>query len=175
MFRTLTIVSVVVTVAIVLAARVMIRDAGKKTALQAGRFPWLEQLAALVFWLSLVALAGTGFLGATLVCRPLTGYLILLHVACGALIAVSFAGLAVFRAEHYKFTVEDKAQRYSIVQKVCFWLIAVGVLVLAFSSVISMFRLLGTHYQILAVSIHRCGALMVLLAAIVYAGMPRRS
>jgi len=174
MFRTLTIVSVAIVVVMVLLARALARDAGSKERARAGRFPLLERLAAVVFWLSLLMLAGTGFIGATLRGCPLSGYLTLIHAACGAMLAVSFAGMAVFRAEDYKFTTDQKEQRYSIVQKTCFWLIAVGVLISVFGSVSSMFRVLGTDWQILAVSIHKYCALTVLLAGIVYAGMPRR-
>ena len=172
MFRALTILAVVLAVIIAVAARRMIAPAGAAAGTpDRSRFPRLEALAAFVFWLSLIALGATAFLGATLRGCGLTGYLILIHVGCGATVAAGLVGLLVLRAEQYRFG--SVSARFTEVQKACFWIVAASVLVLMSSILFSMLRITGTDGQRLVVEVHRYAALAALVASIVYFGSGR--
>jgi hypothetical protein len=175
MFRILTVLLVVAAVVLVSASKkwlpgqpVLIAPPNRH-----GRWPLLESLVALAMWASFITLAFTGFLGATMWGRSLAGYWTLTHVTFGALFAVSLAVLIVFRGEAYSFGKTPASDRFSIVQKVCFWLIVVCGLLLMLSILTAMLRVLGTEEQRLAVEVHRYSALLALLAAIVYTGTAR--
>ena len=172
MFRLITIISVALTVGVVMMM-------GKKLAVPAGvvqkkgRYPLLEGLVALAMWVSLIVLVCTGFCGASLLGHSLKGFMTLIHVSFGTLFAISIAVLAVFRGEAYCFGAGETSGRFSIAQKVCFWIIALCGLVLILSILTSMLRLFGTDGQLLSAWVHRFSALIALLAAIVYAGAAR--
>jgi hypothetical protein len=172
MFRALTVVSVIVVIAVVVKFGKQLAGPPAKNAVlpKPGRYPLLEALIAFVMWASLIVLIGTGFLGATLLGHALKGFITLIHVGCGALFAVSLAVLAVFRAEAYSLAGPDTYGRFSMAQKICFWVIAVCGLGLIFSILCSMLRILGTDGQHVATQVHKLSALVTLLATIVYAG-----
>lgn len=169
MFR----ITTIVTVAVVLAAcavwwKLAGGPAGKRTV-HAGRFPRFERLVAAVLWISVAVLAATGFLGAVVPGRSLSGFWILTHISFAALFAGSLAVLLVMRAEACSFADTCQSGRFSVGQKICLWLIAASGFALILSSVTAMFPILGTSGQLFAVEVHRYCALAALLAAIVYA------
>jgi hypothetical protein len=172
MFRALTVVSVVVIIAVVVKFGKQLAGQPAKNAVvpKLGRYPLIEALIAFVMWASLIALIGTGFLGATLLGHALHGFTTLIHVGCGAAFAVSLAVLAVFRAEAYSLAGPDTYGRFSTARKVCFWVIALCGLGLIFGILSSMLPILGTDGQHLATQVHKLSALIALLATIVYAG-----
>lgn len=172
MFRALTVVSVVVAIAVAVkfGKQMAALPAGSPVSPRMGRYPLLEALIAFAMWASLILMAGTGFLGATILGHALRGFTTLIHVGCGALFAVSLGVLAVFRAEAYSLAGPDTFGRFSLVQKICFWIIVLCGLGLIFSILSAMFPILGTHGQHIATKVHKVSALVALLSTIIYAG-----
>jgi len=173
MFRALAIVSVVaaIVVAVKFGKQLAGVPAGSGAAMpRMGRYPLIEALIAFVMWVSLLFLAGTGFLFATLPGHALQGFVTLFHVGAGAAFAGSLAFLVVLRAEAYNLAVPDTCGRYSTAQKICFWTIAVCGLGLIFSILGEMYPILDTDGMHLATKVHKISALVALLATIIYAG-----
>ena len=135
-----------------------------------GRFPLFEGLLGCATWVSVLVLAWTGFFRATFKGHALDGYSLLVHVMFGGLFACSLAALAVFRGEAYRFGEDEKSNRYSCIQKLCFWVIVVCGLGLIGSILLSMLRVLGTDGQHLAILVHRYVALVAFLSTVMYAG-----
>lgn len=169
MFRMLTIVSVVIVAIGAVLWRARMRRTSTPVLCPPSRWPLLENLAVWVAVLSALVLAVTGFCTATLMGRALSGFYTLIHVSFGAAYAVSMAGLAVMRAEAYRFRAAGSPERFSDVQKVCFWILVVGALLLALSILSAMLPLLGTDGQRIATEVHRYSALVSVLAGMVYA------
>jgi len=169
------IVSVVVAIVVAVMFGKQLAGPVAKNAPRPGRYPLLEGLIAFAMWVSLLVLAGTGFLGAIVPGHPLQGFTTLAHVGFGAMFGVCFALLAVFRAEAYSLAGQDTHGRFSTVQKYCFWIIALCGLALIFSILSAMLRLLGTDGQHVATLVHRYSALVAMLAVIIYAGARKRS
>lgn len=174
MFRVLTVISVIAAVAVVVMFGKQLAGQPAKSEPKTGRYPALEGLIAFAVLVGLLLLAGTGFLGSVLPGRAMSGYTIVAHFAGAGLFAVCFALLAVFRAEAYSLACPDTHGRFSTIQKICFWAIALCGIGLIMSALSAMFHLLGTHGQLLAMKIHKCFGLTALLAAIVYSGTARR-
>lgn len=172
MFRALTIISVVAAIAVVVkfGKQLAGQSAGASARPKIGRYPLTEALIAFVMWASLLGLIATGFLGAAMLGHALRGFTTLIHVGCGGVFVVSLAVLAVFRAEACNLAGPDTFGRFSLVQKVCFWVIVICGLGLIFSILIAMFPILGTEGQHMATRVHKLSALVVLVATIIYAG-----
>ncbi len=176
MFRALTVVCVVAAVAVAVKFGDLLagQAAGSAVRPRIGRYPLIEALIAFVMWVCLLILIATGFLGATMLGHALSGFTTLIHVGCGAAFAVSLAVLVVFRAEAYSLAGPDTFGRYSLVQKICFWVIVICGLGLIFSILSAMFPILATEGQHLATKVHKLSALVALLATILYAGAAAR-
>ncbi len=172
MFRILAVVAV----AVALAAALRLRRTLPRVVVAGpvgGRFPRIERLTAVAVWASFAILALSGFCGAALLARPLSGYLVLIHVAGGALFGVGMAALLLLRGDAYGPDAPGKPARFATVQKACFWIIAASTVVLILSIALAMLRIVGTDGQHLATLLHRYSALAALVAAIVYAGAAR--
>lgn len=139
-----------------------------------GRFPHVERLTACAMWASLLMLALSGFFGGALTGEVLGGRILLAHVGFGGLFAVSLAVLSVFRAAAYSVAECDGSGRYSTVQKLCFWALALSGVGMIFSILSMMYPILGSHGQMMALKLHKCFALAALLVTIVYAGTRRQ-
>ncbi|OGV65560.1 MAG: hypothetical protein A2283_13905 [Lentisphaerae bacterium RIFOXYA12_FULL_48_11] len=172
MFRALTVISVVAAIAVVVkfGKQLAGQSAGSSVRPRIGRYPLIEALIAFVMWASLLVLIATGFLGATMLGHALSGFTTLIHVGCGAVFALSLAVLAVFRAEAYSLAGPDTFGRFSLVQKICFWVIVICGLGLIFSVLSAMFPILATDGQHMATRVHKLSALVALVATIIYAG-----
>ena len=131
-----------------------------------GRFPRLERLLTWCVYLSFITLAMSGFWRG-LWDRPLSGYLLLLHVGCGGVLAVAFTLALLFWAPRFAFAAETKAGfAYCSGHRLGFWLLAialVGVMVTPFAA---MLPWLGTDGQELLVAAHRLCALLALALAL---------
>ena len=149
----------------------------------------LRKLVYLLALLCFVVLAITGFYPTVVLGKHISGYLVMIHATFAPIFAICLAVLAVMWARDSRFTVGDWpwfhrfVQRVTLVKgpggqesskspglglKISFWLIIFLALPLALSIVLSMFPLLGTHWQELLLGIHRYTALLFSLAAIVH-------
>lgn len=169
MFRTISIVLVVLTLAGCAMWWKLAKLPARRPAGSTGRFPGLEKLLAVVMWLSFATLAVTGTFGAIIPGHSLAGFWMLTHVSVSALFAGSLAVLIIVRAESYNPANTVQPGRFGLGQKISFWIMAVCGIVLIVTVVASMFRVLGTEWQLLAIKTHRYFALLALLAGIVYA------
>ncbi|MDA1045034.1 MAG: hypothetical protein O3C57_07405 [Verrucomicrobia bacterium] len=104
----------------------------------------------------------------------LTGYALLLHVALGGLLAVTFTLMLILTGLDHGPGNAHSASPVSAPCKLCYWLIVASTLVLILSVLAAMVPLLGTHAQHLAISIHRYAALLFILAAMGYALLRKR-
>lgn len=144
---------------------------------------WLARLASLAAVGSIAVLFLTGF-GSAILGDRLSGYLLMIHVTFGPVMVVALAFLVLVRAQTHVPVQANAAPLLALlrvparpgpagadlgwVTKACFWAMAVLVLPLTLSVVLSMFPLLGTEGQRWMEEIHRYAALAFLLCALVY-------
>lgn len=149
----------------------------------------LRILVYLLALLCFVVLAVTGFYPTLVLGEHISGYLVMVHATFAPIFAVCLAVLAVMWASRCRFAYSDWPwfqriiQRLTLVksideetpskspglgQKVAFWLIIFLALPLILSIVLSMFPLLGTHWQELLLGMHRYTALVFALVGIVH-------
>jgi cytochrome b subunit of formate dehydrogenase len=146
----------------------------------------------LVYLLALVCfvvLALTGFYPVLVLGEHISGYLVMLHVTFAAVFTVCMAVLAVMWASNCRFTTGDWpwferiVQRVILVksadkaahrkssglgQKITFWLIIFLALPLALTIILSMFPLLGTHWQEVLLGLHRDTSFVFAVVVIVH-------
>ena len=134
------------------------------------RFPRLELLLFLGTMATFIALAVTGFYGVVWPEYPMHGIRLLVHVALGPAFAVGLAILAVMRAEAYRLGPRGARlpDRFSLGQKVCFWLFLLGGLGLIVTVSVSMMRVLEPGEQAGVIDLHRWSGLITIVAAVVY-------
>jgi cytochrome b subunit of formate dehydrogenase len=144
-------------------------------------------LVYLVALFSFVVLALTGFYPVLILGRHISGYLVMIHATFAPVFAVCLAVLAVLWARQCRFTPGDwpgferlvrrltsaqgngaPSQRSCLGQKVTFWLIIFLALPLGLSILLSMYPLVGTHWQELLLSLHRYTAYVFSLVVIVH-------
>jgi len=152
----------------------------------------LRKLVYLVAMLCGVVLAVTGFYPVCVLGEHISGYPMMLHATCAPVFAACMAALAVMWAGRCCFEDGDcpvtkrlvqwltgskdseekgKCGGSDVKQKVFFWLLVVLALPLILSIVVSMFPLLGTHWQETLMCVHRyvaaafvvCGAIHAVL------------
>jgi cytochrome b subunit of formate dehydrogenase len=138
---------------------------------------------------SFVVLALTGFYPVLILGEHITGYLVMIHATFAPVFAGCLAVLAVLWAHQCRFTSGDlpwferlvqrvtltdgtnaEARRGSsgLGQKITFWLIIFLALPLGLSILLSMYPLLGTHWQELLLSLHRYTAYVFSLVVIIH-------
>jgi len=149
----------------------------------------LRMLVYLLALVCFVVLALTGFYPVLILGEHISGYLVMLHATFAPVFAICMAVLAVMWASNCRFTAGDWpwferiVQRITTVkgankaaqskssglgQKITFWLIIFLTLPLALSIVLSMFPLLGTHWQELLLGLHRYTAYIFTVVVIVH-------
>jgi len=144
---------------------------------------WLARLASLVAVGSIAVLFLTGF-GPAILGYRLSGYLLMIHVTFGPILAVSLAFLVLVRARTHVPVQANAAPLLALlglpaqgplspgdmglVAKLSFWGLAFVALPLTLSIVLSMFPLFGTEGQQWMAEIHRYCALVFFLCALVY-------
>jgi cytochrome b subunit of formate dehydrogenase len=162
------------------------RDVPKKKRSLIGILRILVYLVAL---LSFVILAITGFYPTIILGQHISGYLVMVHATFAPVLAVCLAVLAVMWARNCRFTGGDwpwferivqrvtltdspgdeaPRQGSGIGQKIAFWLVIFLALPLILSIVLSMFPLLGTHWQEVLLALHRYTALVFAMVAILH-------
>jgi len=149
----------------------------------------LRILVYLVAMLSFVVLALTGFYPVLILGEHISGYLVMVHATFAPVFAVCLAVLAIMWARQCRFAPGDwpwferLVRRVTLAeasdaatprpnsclgQKVTFWLIIFVALPLGLSILLSMYPLVGTHWQELLLSLHRYTAYVFALLVIVH-------
>jgi len=155
----------------------------------------LRILVYVVAVFSFVVLAVTGFYPVLVLGEHISGYLVMVHATFAPVFAVCLAVLAVLWASRCRFTQGDWpwferiVQRVTLAgsgaeksfrkgsglgQKITFWLIVLLALPLGLSIILSMYPLVGTHWQELLLSTHRYTAYVFALVVIVHILLLRR-
>jgi cytochrome b subunit of formate dehydrogenase len=149
---------------------------------------YLRILVYLVAIFSFVVLAITGFYPVLILGGHITGYLVMVHATFAPVFAACLAILAVLWARRCCFTPGDwpwferlvqrvtraggagEVQRSNscLGQKITFWLILFLALPLALSILLSMYSLLGTHWQEFLLCLHRYTAYVFSLVVIIH-------
>jgi len=156
----------------------------------------LRKLVYLLALLCFVVLAFTGFYPTLVLGEHISGYMVMVHATFAPVFTICLAVLAVMWARSSRFTGSDwpwfqrLVQRVTLIKspgeeahpegpglglKISFWLIIFLALPLALSIILSMFPLLGTHWQELLLGFHGYTALLFSLVAIVHTYLLIRS
>lgn len=146
-------------------------------------------LVYLVALFSFVVLALTGFYPVLILGEHITGYLVMVHATFAPVFAGCLAVLAILWARQCRFIPGDlpwferlvqrivltktsdetpQHQGSGLGQKITFWLIVLLALPLGLSILLSMFPLLGTHWQELLLSLHRYTAYVFSIVVIAH-------
>ena len=142
----------------------------------------LRKLIYLLALLCFVVLVITGFYPVLFLNEHLSGYLLMVHATFAPVFAGCLAVLAVMWADNCRFdktdwpwlqrllrrapVAEPPDAKYSLVRKICFWLIVVLALPVILSVVLGMFPLFGTEGQELLLNLHRYSTLLLAAVAI---------
>jgi len=149
---------------------------------------YLRILVYLVAMFSFVVLALTGFYPVLVLGEHITGYLVMIHATFAPVFAGCLAVLAVMWARQCRFTSGDlpwferlvrrvtltegtdaaHGRSTGLGQKITFWLIIFLALPLGLSILLSMFPLLGTHWQELLLILHRYTAYIFSIVVVVH-------
>jgi hypothetical protein len=149
----------------------------------AGRYPgvlgWI--FAALIA--SFLYQAASGFFFALFIPRGMFGLPLLVHVVSGGLFALSLAAMLFWRARDYGFERREPPAGNHIAgpffkglsrpaqRKIAFWAFAFFGFVQVATALGSMLPLFTFQAQLAMIMIHRYGALVLLLAAILFADL----
>ncbi len=145
----------------------------------------LRKLVYLLALLCFVILVFTSFYPSLVLDEAISGYLVMLHTSAAGVLSGCLAFLVLVWAHRYRFNESDwpwlvslirrEAAKKKIlsgsselVQKICFWLIAVLALPVILSIVLSMFVFFGTDAQEFLLNLHRYSALVLALVIIVH-------
>ena len=150
-----------------------------------GFFGRIRKLVYIVTLFCFFVLLYTGFAPPVCMGVNLSGYMLMLHATAAPVFAACVTILVVMWAYSCRFTQQDflpllrlfkpetpwkesAKPTIGFMQRVCFWAIAILVLPLILSIVLSMFPLFGTHMQEVLFQIHRYTALTLLVAVIAH-------
>jgi cytochrome b subunit of formate dehydrogenase len=155
----------------------------------------LKKLVYLLAVVCFLVLAITGFYPLLVKGEHISGYLMMIHATFAPVFALCLGILAVTWAGSYRFTAEDCPwvsrllrrvtrlrvpadnrpwQCSRVVCKAAFWLLLVLALPLILSIIVSMFHLLGTDWQGIAMALHRWTALVFVIVAIIHTYLAAR-
>jgi cytochrome b subunit of formate dehydrogenase len=193
MFQKISIVALAITFVFIVLHRIVVRSdrrlPGNSTSEKLSIIGKLRILVYLAVLFCFVVLAITGFYPTLVLGEHITGYLIMIHATFAPVFAVCLAVLAVMWAKRWSFSSGDWPWFERIVRwatltnnsgdnvprkscdlgrKVSFWLIVFLTLPLILSIVLSMFPLLGTHWQEILLSMHRYTALVFAMVVILH-------
>ena len=150
----------------------------------------LRKLVYLVAMACVVVLAVTGFYPVCVKGEHISGYSMMVHATCAPVFAACMAALAVMWAGRCCFEdgdcpvvkrlvgwltgskesgKKDKCRPSVVRQKVFFWLLIGLSLPLILSIVVSMFPLLGTHWQEFLLGVHRYVAGAFVVCGVIHA------
>jgi hypothetical protein len=147
------------------------------------RQPALEKWLFLCFYASFLYLAASGFFFAVFVPRGLFGYPLIAHVMAGGLFAACLTLIVLFKGRDFIAPPRPASLSLDLldprkigltearVKRWAFWLFAAAGCLLVLSALLPMLPLLRTAGQRVLLEIHRYGALIALLAAVIFAGL----
>ncbi|MBD3385678.1 hypothetical protein GF407_12235 [candidate division KSB1 bacterium] len=132
-----------------------------------------KKLLLPLFWICMLLLGLSGFIPSVLFGVPMSGYLIILHVAIAPVFALIVTVMAVIWP--YKYLFEDSElkrrkgkSRYVVLKKMLYWLL-LGLTIPVISSILlSMFKYFGTDGQHLLLNIHRYSTLALVVVSVFY-------
>ena len=193
MYQKIAIIAFLITLACIVLHRIVVpsnkRLPGNSTSNKLSIIGMLRILVYLAALFCFVVLAMTGFYPTLVLGKHISGYLVMVHATFAPVFAVCLAVLAVMWAKRWRFNSGDwplfeRIVRWATLannpeanshgkssclgQKISFWLIIFLALPLILSIVLSMFPLLGTHWQELLLSMHRYTALVFAMVAILH-------
>ena len=124
-------------------------------------------------------LALTGFITVIILGKPISTYLLLIHVALAPVFAICLAMAALVWAPKNSFNKKNwetfcnlkaskKETRIELWQKVCFWLIIILTLPIILSILLSMYPLFGSDIQHSLLTTHRYSTLSFVILSTIY-------
>ena len=116
-------------------------------------------LVSLLLLIALATLVVTGFLPVIITGGPVSGLILILHVAAGPVFAMCLAFLAITLAAKFRMQAGDAGHRV----KWAFWLVLLFAIPLISSAILTMFPIFGTEGQHLLLHLHGYSALLLLL------------
>jgi hypothetical protein len=90
---------------------------------------------------------------------PVSGLILILHVAAGPVFAVCLAFLAITLASKFRMQAGDAAHKV----KWAFWLVLLFAVPLISSAILTMFPIFGTEGQYVLLHLHGYSALLLVL------------
>ncbi len=128
---------------------------------------WLYILIYLAAILSMLVLAGTGLVFAV-INRPLSGYMLMVHVTAAPVFMLALAAVAIISANMCRISKTDWqvnacSRGWS---KILFWLVISCAPVVILSMILSMVPLFGTAGQVFLYELHRYSALVMTVSSI---------
>ena len=131
----------------------------------------------LFFCINLLAL--TGFITVIILGKPISTYLLLIHVSLAPFFAICMATAALIWAPKNSFNKKDwetfcdlrsskKETKIELWQKVCFWLIIILALPIILSILLSMYPLFGSQIQHSLLTTHRYSTLLFVILLTIY-------
>jgi hypothetical protein len=117
-------------------------------------------LISILLLLAFAILVVTGFLPVIFTGGPVSGLVLMLHVAAGPVFAVCLALLAVLVAARFRM----RAGELNHMVKWGFWLVLLFAIPLIASAILGMFPFFGTEGQNVLLHLHGYSALLLLLS-----------
>ena len=147
----------------------------KKSSVQA----IVKNLLFALIIICVVILAVTGFFSVLILGKPISTYLLLLHVSMAPIFAICMATLSLIWTHKQSFNKADwqticnlksseKKNQIVLWQKVIFWLIILLTLPIILSILLSMYPLFGSGIQNSLLITHRYSSLLFMILSILY-------
>ena len=132
-----------------------------------------------IVFLCVNLLALTGFITVIILGKPISTYLLLIHVSLAPVFAICLAIAALVWAPKNSFNKKDwetfcnlksskKEMRIELWQKICFWLIIILTLPIILSILLSMYPLFGSDIQHSLLTTHRYSTLSFVILSTIY-------
>ena len=143
----------------------------------------LKKISYFFAVISVLILAYTGFIPYFIYGEPISGFLLIIHVAVSPVFAVCMTVLILLGAHEHRFNtpgqqrlsknVRSKKGKNSISTKkpslkVCFWLIVLLTIVVMGSIILSMYRIFGTRGQEILLTIHLVSSILFFVVGIIH-------
>ncbi len=153
-----------------------------------GFFQFIRILIYLIFLFCVSVLAVSGFYQPLVFGKPISGFLLIIHVTIAPVFALGSAALSIVWAHTHEFNQKDyislkqifkkesssaikKGEKSIAFLKIGFWLALVLSLLLIISIVFSMFNYFGTEGQDLLQQIHRYSAMLLVIVVGIHSSM----
>lgn len=145
-----------------------------------GLFKFLKISTYLIFLFCITALTFSGFFHPIVLAKPLSGFLLVIHVSIAPVFAMSVAALSMLQAHLNRFNQKDynnltqiirktpetdnsRGKKRETLLKLCFWSGIVLIVPLILSIVFSMYQYFGTRDQNFLLQLHRYSALLLVI------------